>query len=81
MMLGMAFWQPLQKLLNVNQEFARYADSQVDLTMAKLTFIALNICGICMTLTTQSLPNTIVIAIVISCPCCNPHCYVWLLCQ
>jgi hypothetical protein len=46
MMLGMAFWQPLQKMFNVSQEFARYADSPADLTMAKLTFVALNICGV-----------------------------------
>jgi len=43
MMLGMAFWQPLQKLLNVNAEFARFADSEVDLTLPKLAFIGCNL--------------------------------------
>jgi len=46
MMLGMAFWTPFQKLFNVNQEFVRYADSGVDITVPKLVFLGLNVLGI-----------------------------------
>ena len=46
MMLGMAFWQPLQRLMNVGAEFARYEASQVDVTVPKLIFIACNLAGV-----------------------------------
>lgn len=45
MMICMGLWGPLQKIANINQEFARYAASKVDLTMPKLVFIALNLLG------------------------------------
>ena len=46
MMLGMAFWQPLQRLMNVSGEFARYEGSQVDVTVPKLIFVACNLAGV-----------------------------------
>ena len=45
MMLGMAFWQPLQKLLSVNKEFARF-EGRTDLTLPKLVFIVLNVAAV-----------------------------------
>lgn len=45
MMLGMAFWTPIQKLMTVNSAFARFRDSGVDLIMPKLIYIALNLAG------------------------------------
>ena len=50
MMLGMALWQPLQKMLNVQAEFARYEGSQVDVRLPKLLFMACNLLGIALAL-------------------------------
>lgn len=46
MMLSIAMWTPLSEILNIATRFARYADSGVDLTLPKLTFIGLNLCGL-----------------------------------
>lgn len=49
-MLGMAFWQPIQKLMALNTEFARYSTSQVNLFIPKLVFMACNLAGIALAL-------------------------------
>lgn len=46
MMLGMAMWTPLSEMLSVGTRFARYAHGGVDLTVPKLTFIAMNLAGL-----------------------------------
>jgi hypothetical protein len=46
MMLGMALWTPIGEIFNLKTRFARYADSGVDLTLPKLTFIAMNLAGL-----------------------------------
>lgn len=54
MMLGMAFFQPLTKMFNVNQEFQRFEskaiDHSVNLTIPKLVFVASNMAGVCLAL-------------------------------
>ena len=50
MMLGMAFWQPLQRLMSVQAEFARYASSNVNVTVPKLVFLACNVAGVALAL-------------------------------
>ena len=55
MMLGMALYQPLQRMLNVQAEFARYtstaangsgAGSGVNLLLPQLVFVACNLAGV-----------------------------------
>ena len=46
MMLGMALWTPVSEIFNIQTKFARYADSGVDMTLPKLTFIAMNLAGL-----------------------------------
>jgi hypothetical protein len=46
MMLGMALWTPIGEIINLQTRFARYADSGVDLTLPKLTFLAMNLAGL-----------------------------------
>lgn len=46
MMLSMAFWQPLQKLFNVQKAFARYQGTEIDLLLPKLVYILLNLAGV-----------------------------------
>ena len=46
MMLSMALWKPISEMLNVQTRFARFADSGVDMTLPKITFIALHLAGL-----------------------------------
>ena len=47
MMLGMALYQPLQRIFNVQQEFARYAgNAGVSLLWPQLVFVACNVAGV-----------------------------------
>jgi hypothetical protein len=43
MMLGMAFWTPLQKIFAVNTQFQRYDGSNVNILQPKLIYIGLNL--------------------------------------
>ncbi len=45
MMLGMALWQPIQKLMTVSSAFAKYAESHVDLTIPKIIYALCNLAG------------------------------------
>ena len=47
MMLGMALYQPLQKIMNVGGEFARYSgNGGVNLLLPQLVFVACNVAGV-----------------------------------
>jgi len=46
MMVGMALWKPFAALFSVNQQFARYSDSNVDVTFPKLIYFVLNLVGV-----------------------------------
>ena len=45
MMLGMAFWTPLQRIIKIKETFARYETSKVDITQPKMAFIVINLIG------------------------------------
>jgi hypothetical protein len=53
-MLGVSLWQPIQKLLTIQQAFARYEDSsgsnEVSMTVPKLIYFALNVLGVLLAL-------------------------------
>jgi ER membrane protein complex subunit 4 len=50
MMLGMAFWTPIKAILSTGTAFQRYQSSGVDITLQKLIYVVLNMCGLCMAL-------------------------------
>jgi hypothetical protein len=50
MMLGMALYQPLQRLLNVSAEFRRYQGSEVNVLLPKLVFCLCNAAGVALAL-------------------------------
>ena len=50
MMLGMALYQPLQRLLNVGAEFRRYEGSEVNVLLPKLVFCLCNAAGVALAL-------------------------------
>jgi hypothetical protein len=50
MTLGMAFWQPVSRILDVNNAFSKYDASNVNLITPKLIWIVLNLVGVAMAL-------------------------------
>jgi len=65
MMLGMAVVQPIRAIMGYKQQFTRYEDSNVDVSLAKLVFIVLNLAGLGMGLykaqTMGLLPSSVVL--------------------
>lgn len=50
MSLGMAFMQPVQRIISINKEFAKYDKSKVDLSIPKALFVLLNAVGVAIAL-------------------------------
>ena len=50
MITGMALFTPIKAMFSINSTFASVSGPNVDLLQAKLTFIGLNILGLCMAL-------------------------------
>jgi len=46
MMVAMSLWRPFSALFSVNQQFARYAASNVNMTLPKLIYLVLNMVGV-----------------------------------
>lgn len=48
MMLSMALWTPISEMAQVSARFARFDDSGVDMTIPKITFVAIHLAGLAM---------------------------------
>mmetsp|Transcript_56340 Transcript_56340/g.82379 ORF Transcript_56340/g.82379 Transcript_56340/m.82379 type:complete len:175 (-) Transcript_56340:44-568(-) len=46
MMTAMAFLNPIKAIMGIDQAFARFNDGTLDLTVPKLTFVAVNLLGV-----------------------------------
>eukprot|EP00455_Lapot_gusevi_P019060 TRINITY_DN20520_c0_g1_i3.p2 TRINITY_DN20520_c0_g1~~TRINITY_DN20520_c0_g1_i3.p2 ORF type:complete len:106 (-),score=20.37 TRINITY_DN20520_c0_g1_i3:184-501(-) len=49
-MLSMSLWNPISAILDIQTAFAKYSDSNIDLTLPKLKYVAANLCGLSLAL-------------------------------
>jgi len=50
MMLGMALWQPIQRLMSMSSAFSKFAESHVDLSIPKILYGLCNLAGVALAL-------------------------------